>query len=98
MDGSSERNIGKNVTRKTTILHQDKHALHFIEDGSANYFSLIEHDFLSYMPASSFPIKPLNYAVISSMSAGISNNDSWHNLRHIVDKGSQTRLRSSKSY
>lgn len=54
LDGSSQWFIDKNVTNNANILHANRSAIQFYNDGHADRISIYDHKFLSYMDISVF--------------------------------------------
>lgn len=86
LDGSSQWVIGKNVTRRSDILHAERNAVRFIVDGVAEYFSLYEKDLLSYMPISAFEMQTCNDSVLVCLNGNLNHDRPWKEVKAIIDK------------
>lgn len=86
LDGSSQWVIGKNVTKYANILHADQKVIEFMVGDVKDSFSMIEHEFLSYIPLVAFAPKAKRLSVMLCLNGNICNNYSWNETKSIINK------------
>ena len=95
LEGSSQWIVGRNMTRRSDILHDGQNCIRFTaQDGTYEFVSLIDHDMHSYIPRSAFlsiynPESLLSDSppvVLSSMLAKPIEECSWQAIKHTIDK------------
>lgn len=86
IDGSSQRVVGKNVTKYANIIHADQNAVGFQVDGVAGYFSTIEHEFLIYIPLDAFAPNSSDETALTCLNSTLSGNWSWKQTKAVIDK------------
>lgn len=63
--------IGKNATKRASILHADRNVVEFSVDDTKEFLSLTNHDFLSHLPLTAFVPQTNDEAVISCLNGSI---------------------------
>ena len=86
LDGSSQWIIGENVTQHSNIMHIGQNALQFVTDGVSDTFTMIDNNFLSYLPMSVFSSENNEAPVLSCLNGNISKKPSRNQVKAIVDK------------
>ena len=95
LEGSSECIFGRNVTRRSDILHNGMNCIRFtVPDGSHESIPLIDHDMHSYIPKAAFACTEKRHANVSGMSSGVLSSVSskpiqecsWTTIKHTIEK------------
>lgn len=86
LEGSSQWVIGRNVTRKANIEHLERNALAVVADGITDYVSMIDHEFLSYIPLDCFTANRKSASTMSCLSAVTTCDKPWSEVKKVIDK------------
>ena len=86
LDGSSQWVIGQNVTRKSNIERKEENAVVFDADGERDSISMIDHEFLSYLPLNRFNLSRKHGSTLSCLSAVTLDAAPWSEVKKIIDK------------
>jgi len=86
LDGSSQWVIGKNVTQKANILHLSKNALQFSHSGDVEHISLLNSNFLSYIPLTVFVPECQLSSALSGINGNLMADEPWCEVKAVVDK------------
>ena len=86
LDGSSQWEIGQNVTRKSNIERIEENDVVFVANGESDSISMVEDDFLSYLPLDRFTISRTHGSILSCLSAVTLDARTWSDVKKIIDK------------
>ena len=95
LEGSSECIFGRNVTRRSDILHNGMNCIRFtVPDGSHESIPLIDHDMHSYIPKAAFACTEKRHAYVSGTSSGVLSSVSakpiqdcsWTTIKQTIKK------------
>ncbi len=85
LEGSSQWVIGRNVTRNANLEHLGRNAISFFVENVPESISLIDHEFLSYIPMSTF-LKSIDVTTLTCHNGNTLMNKKWSEVVKIIDK------------
>ncbi len=84
IEGSSQWVVGRNVTRRSNLNHIEQNAIAFIVGNSQDTITMIDHEFLSYIPISKFVNCKTDR--LECMNGHVVSNRPWSEVKSVIDK------------